>query len=58
MIHVFSAVAGYYDKELTVRNIDTSFTNDILSKDIHPHPCPLPSRERGSIISPPLRGGD
>ena len=27
------------------------FTKEFISKAIHPHPYPLPSRERGSIIS-------
>jgi len=51
MIETFSDRTIYYDEQLTERIIDTSVTNDILSKDMHPHPCPLPSRERGSIIS-------
>jgi hypothetical protein len=33
-------------------------TKEFIRKAIHPHPCPLPSRERGLKIAPPLRGGD
>jgi hypothetical protein len=34
------------------------YIKEFIRKAAHPHPCPLPSRERVSIISPPLRGGD
>jgi hypothetical protein len=34
------------------------FTKEFISKAIPPHPYPLPPGERGSIISPPLTGGD
>jgi glycosyltransferase involved in cell wall biosynthesis len=33
-------------------------TTKFMSKTTPPHPCLLPQGERGSIISPPLRGGD
>jgi len=37
---------------------DTIYIKEFMRKASHPHPCPLPSRERGPRIPPPLRGGD
>jgi len=33
-----------------------SFTKEFIRKAIHPHPCPLPSRERGLNNRPSLEG--
>jgi len=50
--------------------MDTKYNKLIIKTKSHPHPCPwspsappeagepLPSRERDSKVSPPLRGGD
>jgi len=33
-----------------------AFTKEFISKATHPHPCPLPSRERGLKNRPSLEG--
>jgi len=35
---------------------DGTFTKEFISKATHPHPCPLPSRERGLKNRPSLEG--